>query len=492
MLLRLAHDAYAQDALPEALRHYRTILRYLPAASSSPNGDENRLKMQLYAAYGLAFVYDHLGFADIAERYFQQASQLFLKLSPTEELIDWACDLHTQWALCAYEDEHRSDRAEWLYKRALRLCLRVYDTDMPRYLLLLERLGTLYLKEKAYEKARKIYAWILPRLSEYRRYYPQYYGEEHAQILGGFAVCCEKTGRRDMATETIRKMLDLMLTAGLDASSGADLKLRVLLRLGLFFEEHACDTRACHYLRKALERCRELNLPESSPEYYNAMGYLMAHYFRCRKLGFIRQEISNIIRLALAPEWSLEDVTQGPLLLLGGYCLGARDYSPLRTLWTAMRSAPLSRLRKCAIVGYLVRVMLIRNPHLWRHCGELLNRHLLDAIGFLQAHVNALGSRGRHVLADEVGADGQFPMPPVQQHKELHRGRTTVIVQRVQRRADGTAPENHVVHQNHPLPRQIEGQAGFSEGPERTIPIVAIEGDVERPHRYLTVFELAD
>ena len=50
--------------------------------------------------------------------------------------------------------------------------------------------------------------------------------------------------------------------------------------------------------------------------------------------------------------------------------------------------------------------------------------------------------------ADEPGFDGQFAMAAVDQHQQLHARRAAVVEQRVERRADGAAGVQHVVHQD--------------------------------------------
>ena len=51
------------------------------------------------------------------------------------------------------------------------------------------------------------------------------------------------------------------------------------------------------------------------------------------------------------------------------------------------------------------------------------DRHLVDPVELLDAHVDALGARGREVLADVVGADRKLAVAAVDQHGELDRAR---------------------------------------------------------------------
>ena len=55
---------------------------------------------------------------------------------------------------------------------------------------------------------------------------------------------------------------------------------------------------------------------------------------------------------------------------------------------------------------------------------------------------------GLHGAADVPRFDRQFAMAAVDQHQQLHDGRTAVIEQRIERRADRAAGVKHVVHQD--------------------------------------------
>ena len=61
---------------------------------------------------------------------------------------------------------------------------------------------------------------------------------------------------------------------------------------------------------------------------------------------------------------------------------------------------------------------------------------------------DALGQRGREVLADEVGADRQLAVPAVDEHGELDRPGPADVVERVERGPDGAAAEEHVVDEH--------------------------------------------
>ena len=72
-------------------------------------------------------------------------------------------------------------------------------------------------------------------------------------------------------------------------------------------------------------------------------------------------------------------------------------------------------------------------------------------------------SRGLHHAPDEAGLDGQLAMAAVDQHQQLHARRAAVIEQRVERRADGAAGVEHVVHQDDVLALHREGDLGGAD-----------------------------
>ena len=48
-------------------------------------------------------------------------------------------------------------------------------------------------------------------------------------------------------------------------------------------------------------------------------------------------------------------------------------------------------------------------------------QHTVAAVNVREQHRHVLASGGRQVFAHIVGADGQLPVPPVDQHRQLHR-----------------------------------------------------------------------
>ena len=81
--------------------------------------------------------------------------------------------------------------------------------------------------------------------------------------------------------------------------------------------------------------------------------------------------------------------------------------------------------------------------------------------------------RGRHILADEIGLDGQFAVAAVDEHGQLNPARPAKIIQGVHGGADSAAAEKHVIHQHDRFAGDIErdhrwdGLSGAAAGPDR-------------------------
>src|ERR1700680_3263536 len=63
------------------------------------------------------------------------------------------------------------------------------------------------------------------------------------------------------------------------------------------------------------------------------------------------------------------------------------------------------------------------------------NHRLIDPVLLLDQHLDAFGVRGRHVLADIVGADGKLSVAAVDQDRELDRLGAGGVHARIHRRA---------------------------------------------------------
>ena len=105
----------------------------------------------------------------------------------------------------------------------------------------------------------------------------------------------------------------------------------------------------------------------------------------------------------------------------------------------------------------------LRSPALsrWRFMptppGGAQDGHGVDVVDAGQGHPDPLHQRGREVLADEVGPDRQLAVAPVDQDGEADRLGPPDVAQRVERRADGAAGEEHVVDQHDGAPSTPPG-----------------------------------
>src|SRR6266568_1089215 len=76
------------------------------------------------------------------------------------------------------------------------------------------------------------------------------------------------------------------------------------------------------------------------------------------------------------------------------------------------------------------------------------DHRLVETVLLGHQHLDALGVRGRHVLAHVVGADRQLAMAAVDEHRQLDRPRPAEIKQRVHRRARRASAVDHVVYEH--------------------------------------------
>src|SRR5262249_28991499 len=117
--------------------------------------------------------------------------------------------------------------------------------------------------------------------------------------------------------------------------------------------------------------------------------------------------------------------------------------------------------------------------------------YLVGPVDLGEHHAYRLGSRGRDVLADVVGADRQLPVAPVDEDRELDRTRPAEVADRVQRRPHRTAGEQHVVHEDHqPVVEAAGRNLGAADRAGAPQPqVVAVERDVEHTGRDVDVLE---
>src|SRR3954471_2117259 len=80
-------------------------------------------------------------------------------------------------------------------------------------------------------------------------------------------------------------------------------------------------------------------------------------------------------------------------------------------------------------------------------CSIMIHRHFIGAVDFYQSDVHVFFERGRHVLADVIGLDGQLTVAAIHEHDELDFLGTAEIDQGVECRTDRASRIEHVVHE---------------------------------------------
>ena len=70
---------------------------------------------------------------------------------------------------------------------------------------------------------------------------------------------------------------------------------------------------------------------------------------------------------------------------------------------------------------------------------------------FEKTHIHPLLPGGRNVFANEIRLDRQFPVPSVNQNRQLNTMRPSQIVKCVQSRARRATTEEDVIHDDHGL-----------------------------------------
>lgn len=97
-----------------------------------------------------------------------------------------------------------------------------------------------------------------------------------------------------------------------------------------------------------------------------------------------------------------------------------------------------------------------------------------------QMHAHVLLRRGREVFADVVRPDRQLTMPAIHQNRELDRLRPAEIQDRVERRPDGPAGEEHVVNEDDDPAVEVGRDRGRFQVPwAAEADVVSVQGDVE-------------
>src|SRR5690606_21779659 len=95
---------------------------------------------------------------------------------------------------------------------------------------------------------------------------------------------------------------------------------------------------------------------------------------------------------------------------------------------------------------------------------------------------------------DDVGMDRKLPTASIDQYRERDVRRAAEVRQFIERRTNGAAGVEHIVHYHHALAGYVAGQVCSAEyGPRPdSLEVVAIERDVERTAWHLDVLVLVD
>ena len=127
---------------------------------------------------------------------------------------------------------------------------------------------------------------------------------------------------------------------------------------------------------------------------------------------------------------------------------------------------------------------------------RLGDRHLVDLVALLEAHVDPLLARRRQVLADVVGADRQLAVAAVAEHGELDPLRAAVVEEGLDRGPHRAAGEEDVVDEDDGAAGEVEVDVGGVDdrlrGRRLGADVVAVEGDVDVADRQLGAGQLAE
>src|SRR3984957_16791480 len=109
--------------------------------------------------------------------------------------------------------------------------------------------------------------------------------------------------------------------------------------------------------------------------------------------------------------------------------------------------------------------------------------HFFVVVDLPQLDLDDFTVCGLHMAADKAGLDGQFAMAAVDQHQQLYAPGAAMVKERVQRRANGPAGVENVVHQNDVATGNVKADgAGNHNRPNIAgRKVVAVEVDIENP-----------
>src|SRR5439155_13939340 len=119
--------------------------------------------------------------------------------------------------------------------------------------------------------------------------------------------------------------------------------------------------------------------------------------------------------------------------------------------------------------------------------------HFVHTVDLLEAHRYLLVPAGRHVLPDVVRPDWQLAVPTVHQAQQLNGPRSAQVDQRVQGRAYGAPGEQDIVHQDHCLVGDVDGDLRWAQRSGRTlVDVIAIQRDIQLAEGHHGALELQD
>src|SRR5271170_964810 len=122
-------------------------------------------------------------------------------------------------------------------------------------------------------------------------------------------------------------------------------------------------------------------------------------------------------------------------------------------------------------------------------CMSISDYDRIGAVDLRESHVNALTMRCLDILAYVIGANRNFALSAIDQHRELNRLRTAEVRDGVERGTHGSPGIQHVVNQHDPLgvqrKRNIAAEQPWIAG--QALAIVAIGRNIKRADRNLAL-----
>jgi hypothetical protein len=109
-------------------------------------------------------------------------------------------------------------------------------------------------------------------------------------------------------------------------------------------------------------------------------------------------------------------------------------------------------------------------------------------------HPDVVPDGGGHVLADEVGPDRKLAMSAVDKDRQADGPRATVVDERIHRRADRAAGEEHIVDEDHhaSVDRERDLRLAHHRRVADARQVVAVQRDVDRTERDVYALIRAD